>query len=70
MSATEPYVRIGLGQIYDKLCAVERDVADLKAAEAVRSSATKDRYRHKMLLYPTCATAAAGLATAIVSLVR
>lgn len=70
MSTPEPYVRIGLPQIYDKLCAVERDVADLKAAESARSAAVKERYRHKMLLYPTCATALGGLAAGIAALVK
>lgn len=70
MSGSEPFVRIGLNQIYDKLCAVERDVADLKTAEAVRGSAAKDRYRHKVLLYSTTATALAGLAGGIVGLVK
>lgn len=70
MSANEPFVRIGLKEVYDKLCAVERDVTALKLAEATRSDAARDRYRHKMLLYPTCATAVAGLATAVVAMVK
>lgn len=66
----EPYVRIGLNAIYDKLCAVERDVADLKAAEARRGNAANERYRHKMVLYPTAATAVAGLGAAIAAWVK
>lgn len=68
--SSDPYVSIGLREIYDKLCAVERDVATLKLAEAVRSDAARDRYRHKMILYPTCATALAGLAAGLAALVK
>lgn len=68
--AQQPFVSISNVQIYDKLCAVERDVADLKTAEAVRAAGDEDRYKHKMLLYPTLATAAAGLAAGITALVK
>lgn len=68
--SSDPHVSIGLREIYDKLCAVERDVATLKTAEAVRSDAARDRYRHKMILYPTCATALAGLAAGLAALAK
>ncbi len=70
MSAQEPFVKISLGAIYDKLCAVERDVAELKLAEIRRSDAAVDRYRHKVLLYTTGATALSGLAAGLAALVK
>lgn len=70
MSTQNPFVSISNTQIYDKLCAVERDVADLKTAEAVRTAGERERYSHKVLLYPTIATAAAGLAAGIAALVK
>lgn len=70
MSTPNSFISISNVQIYDKLCAVERDVADLKTAEAVRAAGDRERYRHKILLYPTIATAAAGLAAGVAALVK
>ena len=64
------FISISNVQIYDKLCAVERDVASLKAAEAHRDREREERDRHKLIMYPTCATAAAGLVAAIVALLK
>lgn len=66
----QPFIQISNQQIYDKLCVIESDVAALKLAEAQRKAAADDRYRHKMLLYPTCATAAAGLAAGLAALLK
>ena len=70
MSTPNPFISISNVQIYDKLCAVERDVSELKTAEAIRSAGEQNQYRHKMLLYPTLATATAGLAAGIAALVK
>ena len=70
MQGSEPFVRIGLTEIYDKLCAVERDVATLKQAEQGRADAARDRLLHKTLLYTTGATALAGLTTGLAGLVK
>jgi hypothetical protein len=70
MSTPNPFISISNVQIYDKLCAVERDVSELKTAEAVRSAGERNQYRHKVLLYPTVATAAAGLVAGVVALLK
>lgn len=66
----EPSVRIGIREIYDKLCAVERDVSELKRAETARLEAARGRDRHRALLYGTAATALSGLAAGAAALVK
>lgn len=66
----EPSVHIGIREIYDKLCAVERDVSDLKRAEAARQEAARGREGHRVLLYGTAATALSGLAAGAAALIK
>lgn len=55
----EPHVEITLREIYDKLCAVERQVIEMQAGH-------RSVGRYKALMYPTMLTAAGALVSTFV----